>query len=128
MTSPTVRLHHANSFLLDFDAVVVAHHTWQGAPSVILDQTAFYAEAIAAVLGTHIDIVTPNEPARRGCQLSLRVRGGRERGRALFEQLEHHGVLCDWREPDVIRVSPTPLYNRCADVIPLLRVASAFLN
>jgi len=45
MTSPTVRLHHANSFLLDFDAVVVAQHTWQGAPSVILDQTAFYAEA-----------------------------------------------------------------------------------
>ena len=66
--------------------------------------TALYAEAIEAVLGTHIDIVTPNEPARRGCQLSLRVRGGRERGRALFEQLEHHGVLCDWREPDVIRV------------------------
>jgi kynureninase len=79
------------------------------------------------VLGAHIAIVTPNDPERRGCQLSLRVRAGREHGRALFEHLEQHGVLCDWREPDVIRVSPTPLYNRYGDIVPLLRSASAFL-
>ncbi|MBL0028631.1 MAG: kynureninase [Rhodanobacteraceae bacterium] len=89
--------------------------------------TAFYAESVDAVLGAHIAIVTPNDPERRGCQLSLRVRAGREHGRALFEHLEQHGVLCDWREPDVIRVSPTPLYNRYGDIVPLLRSASAFL-
>lgn len=42
--------------------------------------------------------------------------GGRERGRALFEHLRAIGVLGDWREPDVIRISPTPLYNRYLDV------------
>ena len=47
-------------------------------------------------------------PQRRGCQLSLRVVGGRERGRALFEYLAARGIIGDWREPDVIRISPTP--------------------
>jgi kynureninase len=90
--------------------------------------TQFYAEAITALLGTHLEIVTPSEPERRGCQLSLRVRAGRERGRALFEHLEHHGIVGDWREPDVIRVSPTPLYNRYGEVLRLVRGVSAFMG
>jgi kynureninase len=90
--------------------------------------TAFYAEAIEAVLGAHLEILTPKAPERRGCQLSLRVRAGRERGRTLFEHLERQGVVGDWREPDVIRVSPTPLYNRYGDVVALLREASACLG
>jgi len=61
-------------------------------------------------------IVTPTEAARRGCQLSLRVRGGRDQGRALFEFLMAQGIVGDWREPDVIRISPVPLYNRFADI------------
>ena len=52
---------------------------------------------------------------RRGCQLSIRVRAGRALGRALFEHLEQHGVLCDWREPDVIRAAPVPFYNSFDD-------------
>ncbi len=91
-----------------------------------IGMTGFYAEAISAILGAQLDILTPNAVERRGCQLSIRVRGGRALGRELFEHLEHCGVLCDWREPDVIRVSPTPLYNRYADVVPLLQQASAF--
>ncbi|KFN46872.1 kynureninase [Arenimonas metalli] len=63
-----------------------------------------------------LDVVTPADPARRGCQLSLRVQGGRERGRALFEFLEARGIVGDWREPDVIRISPVPLYNRFTDL------------
>ncbi|MGI8560859.1 MAG: kynureninase [Luteimonas sp.] len=66
-------------------------------------------------------IVTPSEPARRGAQLSLRVAGGRERGRQLFEHLAANGVLGDWREPDVIRISPAPLYNSHADVMRFVR-------
>ena len=61
-------------------------------------------------------MVTPSDPARRGCQLSLRVAGGRTRGRELFEHLEGRGIVGDWREPDVIRISPVPLYNRYADL------------
>lgn len=63
-----------------------------------------------------LQVVTPAEPARRGCQLSLRVAGGRERGRALFDFLAGRGIIGDWREPDVIRISPAPLYNSHADI------------
>jgi len=71
---------------------------------------------VRARLPKVLDIDTPSRPERRGCQLSLRVLAGRERGRALFEHLRAIGVLGDWREPDVIRISPTPLYNRYLDV------------
>ncbi|RDI99956.1 kynureninase [Dyella solisilvae] len=64
-----------------------------------------------------LEVVTPREADRRGSQLSIRVLGGRERGRSLFEYLMEHGVIGDWREPDVIRISPTPLYNRYADCV-----------
>jgi kynureninase len=63
-----------------------------------------------------LEVVTPSDPARRGCQLSLRVAGGRERGRALFEFLAGRGIIGDWREPDVIRISPAPLYNSHDDI------------
>ena len=63
-----------------------------------------------------LDVVTPSDPSRRGCQLSLRVVGGRARGRELFEYLKARGIVGDWREPDVIRISPVPLYNRFADL------------
>ncbi len=48
-----------------------------------------------------LDIVTPTEPARRGCQLSLRVKGPRDSGRELFEHLQKAGIVVDWREPDM---------------------------
>ncbi len=67
-----------------------------------------------------IDIATPSEPGRRGCQLSLRVKGPRAAGRALFEHLQNDGIVVDWREPDVIRAAPTPLYNRHIDCLRLV--------
>ena len=67
-------------------------------------------------LADRVEILTPREPARRGCQLSLRLRDGEAAGRAVHAQLGDAGVVCDWREPDVIRVAPVPLYNRFADV------------
>ena len=73
-----------------------------------------------------LQIATPREPERRGAQLSLRVAGGRERGRALFEYLAHQGVLGDWREPDVIRISPAPLYNSHADILRFVRTVEAW--
>lgn len=62
-----------------------------------------------------LEILTPADPARRGCQLSLRVRAGRTAGRELFKRLTATGVIGDWREPDIIRVAPVPLYNRYED-------------
>ncbi len=68
-------------------------------------------EQVADVLA----VITPKEDSRRGCQLSLRVKGPRESGRQLFEHLQRDGIVVDWREPDVIRAAPTPLYNRFVD-------------
>jgi kynureninase len=78
--------------------------------------TGYLETLVRARLDGVLQIITPTEPERRGCQLSLRVSGGREQGRALFEYLQSVGVLGDWREPDVIRISPTPMYNRYRDV------------
>jgi kynureninase len=62
-----------------------------------------------------LEIATPSDPGRRGCQLSLRVKGPRDSGRSLFEHLQQDGIVVDWREPDVIRAAPAPLYNRFMD-------------
>lgn len=88
--------------------------------------TGYLESLIDARLTGVLDVVTPSDPRRRGAQLSLRVLGGRERGRALFEFLEARGVLGDWREPDVIRISPAPLYNTHADVLRFAQTVEAW--
>lgn len=76
--------------------------------------TGYLEYLIDARLEGKVAIVTPRDPQQRGCQLSLVIRSGD--GRACFEALEAAGVTCDWREPDVIRVAPVPLYNSFMDV------------
>ena len=93
--------------------------------------TVYLETLIRERLADVLQIVTPREPARRGAQLSLRVlqgRGlhGREAGRSLFGFLAQRGVLGDWREPDVIRISPAPLYNTHADVLCFARGVEAW--
>jgi len=78
--------------------------------------TVLLEECLDERLGSAVDIITPREPERRGAQLSLRLRAGTEAGRKAFARLGAAGVVCDWREPDVIRVAPVPLYNRYSDV------------
>ncbi|MBU6119738.1 kynureninase [Hymenobacter siberiensis] len=60
-----------------------------------------------------LEIITPADPAQRGCQLSVLVH---ERGRELFDFLAAQGIIADWREPNVIRLAPVPLYNSFEDV------------
>jgi len=60
-----------------------------------------------------IRIITPSDPDQRGCQLSLILA---ENGKSIFRKLTDQGVIGDWREPDVIRVAPVPLYNSFEDV------------
>jgi kynureninase len=64
-------------------------------------------------LTSHISIITPSDPAHRGCQISLQTQ---KDGKKIFDRLTKAGVIADWREPDVIRVAPVPLYNSYEDV------------
>jgi len=75
--------------------------------------------------GLPLHIITPRDPAQRGCQLSV-VAGAQ--GRAIFDFLASHGVICDWREPDVIRLAPTPMYNSFGDVFALYSLLLDFLH
>lgn len=59
-----------------------------------------------------ITIITPTNPSERGCQLSLRIKDGKK----VFAALTKAGVIADWREPDVVRIAPVPLYNSFKDV------------
>jgi kynureninase len=88
--------------------------------------TGYLEALIRERLADTLQVVTPADPAQRGAQLSLRVAGGRERGRALFGFLEGRGIIGDWREPDVIRISPAPLYNSHADILRFVRGVEAW--
>ena len=73
----------------------------------------------------HFHIITPQQPEERGCQLSLFVE---KNGKKLFEQISQAGVVGDWREPNVIRVAPTPLYNSFTDVYQFARLLKKAVN
>lgn len=88
--------------------------------------TAYLAWLIETQLGDVLEILTPSEPAQRGAQLSLRVRAGRDAGQSLFDHMAARGVLGDWREPDVMRIAPTPLYNTFADCLRYVEAAQAW--
>jgi len=75
-----------------------------------------FLELLLRPLEPSVELITPRAPASRGCQLSIRISGQRSRGRRVLDRLGELGVICDWREPDVIRVAPVPLYNRFAEV------------
>jgi kynureninase len=79
--------------------------------------TAYLEALLTELAGEQLAIITPADPAQRGSQLSLRIARDADNGRQLFQTLSARGVLCDWREPDVIRIAPVPLYNSFEDVL-----------
>ena len=87
-----------------------------------LKLTGYLEFLLKEKLTDHIDILTTANPAQRGCQLSLRLHKGRDAARRVFEELEQAGVTADWREPDVIRVAPVPLYNSYLDVFRFVKI------
>lgn len=75
----------------------------------------------------NFEILTPENDNERGAQISI---GIHKNGRAVFNALQSEGVICDWREPEVIRIAPVPLYNSYQDVynfVAILRQALAAL-
>jgi kynureninase len=65
------------------------------------------------------EVITPRRPDERGCQVSLRVRSG---AKELLAALHRGGVVCDFREPDVVRIAPTPLYNTFHEIWQFARI------
>ncbi|MBI1827351.1 MAG: kynureninase [Planctomycetes bacterium] len=75
--------------------------------------TAYMEFLLDALLHESCEAITPRNPAERGCQLSLKIGGN---ARNVLSKLHHRGVVCDFREPNVIRAAPVPLYNSYCDV------------
>jgi len=63
-----------------------------------------------------VQIITPSAPEQRGCQLSLRIARTEAEAKRCQERLQLEGVIGDWRQPDVLRLAPAPLYNSFSDV------------
>ncbi len=78
-----------------------------------IELTNHLEKLLSEIEDDRISIITPTDPAQRGCQLSIRVR---DADKTLFEAITARGVIADWREPDVIRVAPVPLYNTLEDI------------
>jgi kynureninase len=93
-----------------------------------LQLTAYLEFLLDERLAEQVEILTPRNPAERGCQLSLRIAGTRSRARAVFTRLEQAGVSADWREPDVLRVAPVPLYNSYTDVYRFVDILDSVLS
>lgn len=77
-------------------------------------QLTGFLEFLLDRLAPTVKIISPRAPEARGCQLSFRIAGA-GRGAKVFAWLGEHSVVCDWREPDVIRAAPIPLYNTFED-------------
>ena len=75
--------------------------------------TGFLAFLLDEMKNERIQVITPRNPEERGCQLSIQVKNA---DKTLHTKLTEAGVISDWREPDVIRVAPAPLYNSFEDV------------
>lgn len=73
----------------------------------------FVLDKIAKKNDAHFEIITPRNWDERGSQLSVFLHG---QGRTLFDNLMDAGVIADWREPNVIRMAPVPLYNNFEDI------------
>lgn len=87
--------------------------------------TGYLEYLLSQIDDDRISIITPCDPAQRGCQLSIRVK---DSDKLLFDAITDRGVIADWREPDVIRVAPAPLYNSFNDVFSFSRILSECLR
>lgn len=77
--------------------------------------TAYLELLVSDLPVSVLSVITPCEPSRRGCQLSLKFSED-SLCKAIFSELEKRGIVVDYRKPNVIRVAPAPLYNNFADV------------
>ncbi len=84
--------------------------------------TGFMRHLLEQRLSQHVEIITPAAPAEHGCQLSLRIARPAAEAKRCQALLTEAGVIGDWREPDVLRLAPIPLYNSFAEVCAAVEI------
>ena len=89
------------------------------------EELTAYMEYLLNQLGDSLKIITPSDPAQRGCQLSVVMNNS---GKQVFEKLKAKNVICDWREPDVIRLAPKPLYNSFSEIYQFIEILRSILQ
>ena len=87
--------------------------------------TGYFEFLINELNNDKIKIITPSNPEERGCQLSIQVKNA---DKSLHKKLTEAHIITDWREPDVIRCAPTPLYNTFEDVYRMVEKLKEILN
>jgi kynureninase len=83
--------------------------------------TAYLEYLLGQIPHPNFEIITPKDPQKRGCQLSLLFSAN---GKETFHRLTTAGIIADWREPNVIRLAPVPLYNSFKDCYRVFEVLS----
>src|SRR5690606_10043839 len=81
--------------------------------------TGFLLECLQAARIQELQVITPANPQNRGCQISLRMI---HPDKLVFDAISKRNIIADWREPDVIRVAPVPLYNTFEDVFRFVEI------
>ncbi|MHB0755244.1 kynureninase [Polaribacter sp. M15] len=87
--------------------------------------TGFFEFLIHEMGSEDIKIITPKNPKERGCQLSIQVQ---QADKSLHQKLMEKNIITDWREPDVIRCAPVPMYNSFEDVYQMVSILSSILS
>ena len=86
--------------------------------------TGFFEYLVNEIASDTIEIITPTNPNERGCQLSLQVKNA---DKNLHKKLTENNIITDWREPDVIRCAPVPMYTSFEDVYQMVSMLESLL-
>lgn len=86
--------------------------------------TGYFEFLINQIDTDRIKIITPSNPKERGCQLSIQVKNA---DKSLHHKLTENNIVTDWREPDVIRCAPVPMYNSFEDVFRMVEILKGLL-
>ncbi|MDT0293206.1 kynureninase [Mesonia ostreae] len=87
--------------------------------------TGFLEYLLLQIKDDRIELITPTNPQERGSQISIKLKGVTKQ---LFNDLMKAGVISDWREPNVIRIAPIPLYNSYQDVFGMVQILKKSLK
>ena len=86
--------------------------------------TGYFEYLLSQINTDRIRVITPSNPNERGCQLSIQVKNA---DKSLHKALTAHHIITDWREPDVIRCAPVPMYNSFEDVYKMVAILKGLL-